>query len=207
MPGAGAPGARQAQTVHWTVCVRALSPGPVHCSGASGRPDPGLLLYLRSPGTPPPRACGDRGRSHHSGLLTSFLVRPVLAARIAEGHRPWHASTEDLGGGRLGVVGYGVTGGKGGGPDRFDSKRWRGEPARGTRRSPHTPPPRALSNKRTNEQPRTTATGRMRKSSRATTRPGTGAQGAITGGATTMKSRSFVAVREVSGSSTVRPIR
>ena len=38
MPGDRAPGARQAQTVLRTVCVRACSPGPVRCAGHPASP-------------------------------------------------------------------------------------------------------------------------------------------------------------------------
>jgi hypothetical protein len=128
--------------------VTSVSPGPVHRSGAPTRLDPGLLLYLRSPCTPPPRACDDRGRSPHAPHRTSFRAEPLRAEGLSSWHHWWFASTANLGGGRLGVVGYGVTGGKGGGPDQVASKRLSGQPARGTRRSPGTPPPRARSHGR-----------------------------------------------------------
>jgi hypothetical protein len=152
--------------------VTSVSPGPVHRSGASIRPEPGLLLYLRSPGTPPPRACGDRGRSHHAIRSTSSCVKPLRAERSAHGHHRWLASTDHLGGGRLGGAGYWVTVSRGGVGVRawtersvsFDHGGHGGHPV--PRPPEHSPTlSRTQKHQRAQKQrERTTATGRQRKS-------------------------------------------
>ena len=126
--------------------VTSMSPG-LHRLSAPSRLGSALLLYLRSPSTPPPRA------SHHPGLRSAPNHRAFRAISRRAGaprrtmpgdRRSW---VNVLGGRRLGVVGCRVTVSKGGGPNPVASQRAGGE-ARGTWRSPGTPPPRALSEER-----------------------------------------------------------
>jgi hypothetical protein len=77
MPGDSAPGARQARTVHWTVRVRALSPGP-RCARPSSSTSVG--------GCPPPLAC------HRLGIRRS-KTNPVI------GRGRWVPLTVSKGGG------------------------------------------------------------------------------------------------------------
>ena len=140
--------------------VTSVSPGPVHCASASSRTDPALLLYLRSPHTPPPPSLPPPRSSvdaRQGGAPRQFARRARASRGRMSGDR---SGANVLGRRRLGVVGCRVTGGKGGGPEPVDARRLSGEPGRGTRRSPGTPPPRALSE--TAATNRTTATGRQR---------------------------------------------
>ncbi len=125
-----------------------MSPGPVHRSGAATRFGPGLLLYFRSPGTPPPRACHHRDTRRHSPGHTS----------TREAKPGWHdrgsIAIANLGGGRLGGAGCWVTVSKGGGPAPAIPEHSVQQPARGTWRSPSTPPPEpSRGQHRTRERP------------------------------------------------------